>query len=419
MTPPDVLIIGAGLAGLHCARLLQRDGLSCHLIEAAEAPGGRIRTDRVEGFLLDRGFQVLLTAYPEARAAFDYGKLGLQPFYDGVLVRYGGRFHRLANPFRRPAAALDTLTAPLGTVADKLRVARLRRTVTRLPLDRLLAREETTTAEALRRRYGFSEAMVDRFFRPFFGGIFLDRDLQASSRLFDFLFRMFAEGPAALPAEGMEALPRQLAARLAPGTVQYGLRAAAVTPEGVVLDDGTTRAARAVVVATEAPEAARLLGMPLAPTAARQTACLYYAATTPPLAEPVLVLNGDGEGLVNNLCVLSNVAPSYAPPGQALVSATIVGLPLATDDTLDTAVRVQLAEWFGAAVQGWRLLRLYRIPYALPEQAPPFLTPPARPARLAPGRYVCGDHRHTASINGALASGRLAARTVADDLRAP
>ncbi|MGI9176122.1 MAG: FAD-dependent oxidoreductase, partial [Rhodothermales bacterium] len=183
MTDTDVLIVGAGLAGLNCARHLHRRGIPFQLLEASDGVGGRVRTDRVDGFLLDRGFQVLLTAYPETRAALDYSALDLRPFYDGALIRTGGRFHRLADPLRRPLDAPATLLAPVGSLLDKLKVGWLRWNVLRGSVEDVFRRPEVTTLDALRHRWGFSEEMIDAFFRPFLGGILLDRDLQASSRM--------------------------------------------------------------------------------------------------------------------------------------------------------------------------------------------------------------------------------------------
>ncbi|MDX1548792.1 MAG: FAD-dependent oxidoreductase, partial [Rhodothermales bacterium] len=206
-TAPDVVVIGAGLAGLVCARTLHRAGRSVVVLDAADGVGGRIRTDVVEGFRLDRGFQALQTAYPEAQRQFDYAALGLRSFYPGALVRFDGRFHRLADPFRQLLDATGTILSPIGTFKDKLRVAKLRSELVNSSLADLFARDEMTTIEALRDRYHFSENIIERFFRPFFGGIFFDPALQTSSRMFDFVFRMFALGDTALPAEGMEALP--------------------------------------------------------------------------------------------------------------------------------------------------------------------------------------------------------------------
>jgi len=409
-----VVVVGAGLAGLCCARGLHRAGVPVAVIEAQDAVGGRVRTDLREGFRLDRGFQVLLTAYPEALAVLDYAALDLRPFLPGALVRRGSRFHRVSDPWRRPQDALTTLRAGVGTLGDKLRLARLRGNVRRGTLAELMARPQSSTLERLRRA-GFSEAMIDGFFRPFFGGILLDRSLAASSRMFDFVFRMMASGGVALPARGMGAIPEQLAGPLPHGSLRLGTAVDGVTPGGVRLVTGETLAARAVVLAVEGPEAARLLGRP-APPPPRSVVCVYFDAPEPPVGEPVLVLDGDGRGPVNNLCCPSLVAPDYAPAGHALVSATVLDGQALDDPTLEAAIREQLGDWFGAGVAGWRRLAVQRIPHAQPRQEPADLEPAERPVRVERGLYVCGDHRETASIQGAMASGRRAAEALIADL---
>ena len=255
----DVLIVGAGLAGLCCARRLQNQGIRCLLLEAANSVGGRIRTDVVDGFRLDRGFQVFLTSYPEAKQILDYDGLRLRSFLPGALVRHGGRFHQLTDPWRRPFAALRSLFSPIGSFADKLRVARLRSRSLKGTLEERFRDPETTTLKSLQDA-GFSTAMIERFFRPFLGGIFLDSELDTSSRMFHFVFRMFSLGSASLPAEGMEAIPRQLASGLPPDSVRLGTRVVGVQSGSVRLDTGEEIKGRAVVVATEGAGAAQLLG---------------------------------------------------------------------------------------------------------------------------------------------------------------
>jgi len=414
MNAPDVLVIGAGLAGLACARQLHRRGLSVQVLEASGRVGGRVRTEDVDGFRVDRGFQVLLTAYPEAQLALDYEALDLHAFYDGALVRYDGRFHRIADPFRHPFDVPKMLVGPIGTTADKLRVARIRRRLRRLTVPELMEREERTALEALRSRWAFSDSMIDRFFRPFFGGIFFDRSLGASSRMFEFLFKMFAEGQTVLPAGGMEQIPRQMRASLPADAVSLNATVEAVEGQTVTLEGGEVREAPAVVVATPAPEADRLIG-DVTPVEGRSTTCFYFAAPRSPVDDPVLVLNGDGVGPLNNVAVPSDVAPGYAPDGEALVAAVVVGAPSEPEEGLRRTVRDQLVDWFGLEAGGWRHLRTVEIAYALPDQSPPFLSAPRRPVRRRPGLYVCGDHRRTGSINGAIASGRDAARAVVAD----
>ncbi len=413
---PDVLILGAGLSGLTCARHLQEAGLSVTVLEASDDVGGRVRTDEYRGFLLDRGFQVLLKAYPEVREEMDYRALDLQRFYDGALVRFDGRFHRLADPFRHPMDAPGTVFSPIGTFLDKMKVARARAKLTKEPLEDLFQREEVTTEEALRNRWGFSDRMIDRFFRPFFGGVFFNRSLRASSRMFEFTFRMFASDDTVLPARGMQALPNHVAAQLQPDTITFNTSVREVNGTTVVDSKGNEHRGKAVVVATDASMACSLLNDRSIDCGHTSTTNLYYAAEKAPVDEPILVLNADDEGPVNNLAVLSNVTPTYAPSGAALISVAVLGNPPVSDDALERQVREQLKRWFGADVDRWLHLKTYRIAHALPDQEPPFLTSPIRSLRIRPGQYVCGDHRATGSVNGAVASGRKAAADVLDDL---
>jgi phytoene dehydrogenase-like protein len=406
----QVVIIGAGIAGLCCALRLQEKDIPCVVLEASDAPGGRVRTDRVDGFLLDRGFQVLLTAYPEARRLLDYRALRLRTFAPGALVRIQDKLHRLSDPFRQPWTLPATLLAPVGSLADKLAIARLRSRVRQGPVEEIWKRPETSSLEALQ-NFGFTQRMIDSFFRPFFGGIFLETELATSSRMLEFVFRMFSEGWAALPAAGMGAISEQLAARLTPGTVRLEARVEGIGDGAVYLTRKRIPAA-AVVVATEATEAARLLS-DLHPPGFHDTACLYFAAPKAPVKKPLLVLNGEGGGPVDNLCVPSAVAPTYAPAGQALVSATVVGASGADEKDLESEVRRHLTSWFGIATADWRHLRTYRISLALPARKS--LEPAALPVRRKPGIYICGDHRETPSLQGAMVSGRRAAEAVGED----
>lgn len=411
---PDVLIVGAGLAGLACARYLHEHGRTFLLLEASDVIGGRVRTDDVDGFLLDRGFQVLLTAYPEARDLLDYGSLDLHSFYSGALVRFGGKFVRVTDPWRDPAVSLMTLFAPIGTFLDKLRIALLRQSVCSGSVDSLFTRPDTTTLGALRTA-GFSDEILDRFFRPFFGGVFLDANLGTSNRMFQFVFRMFSEGTAALPARGMQAIPGQLATSLPPGSIRTQTRVTRIEGTGVTLETGERIGGSAVVLATDGFEAARLIPDVPSPRFHSVT-CLYFGVDHPLVSAPILVLNGTGKGPINNLCFPNAIAPSYAPPNKTLVSVTVLGDPPDPDDMLEKSVRSQLSDWFGPTAGDWRHLRTYRIPRALPAEPPPLPPPTERDVRLWPGLYVCGDYRATASINGALFSGWRTGEAIVNNL---
>lgn len=410
MSAGPVAIVGAGLAGLRCAGLLADNGHEVVVYEASDGVGGRARTDSVGDFRLDRGFQVLLTAYPEAQRALDYGALGLGEFEPGAMVRMGDGFELFSDPLRRPRSTPAVLGSPVGTLADKLRLGWMRQELVSGRPDRILARPDRPARRALEER-GFSQGVIERFFRPFFGGVFIDPDLETSSRLMEIFFRCFASGSAALPSGGMGSMADQLAARLKPGTVHLEHRVAEIRPDGIRLEDGDWNGAAAVVVATEEREACRLLGTE-PPSDGRTTSCVYFDAPEEDLSGRLLVLAPPGEGPVNELAVPSSVADGYAPRGRSLVSASAVGAQAGRDDLLE-AVTAQLAGWFGPRTVGrWRHLATRRVEYALPDFVPGRFEKGGLRPRLDSGVFVCGDHRESPSIQGALVSGRKAAEAV-------
>jgi phytoene dehydrogenase-like protein len=425
----EVVIIGAGLAGLSCALSLEAAGLPAALLEASDGPGGRVRTDVVEGFRLDRGFQVMLTAYPDARRLLDYGGLQLRKFEAGALVWHGGRFHRFADPFRDPWGGARFVFDPIVSWKDKLQVGNLRNWVQRGDWTEMFTRPEKTTSDYLQ-AVPFSTKIIERFFEPFFGGIFLERELVTSSRFFEFLFRMFSVGDTVVPAAGMEQIPLQLAAKLPAGALVTDARVEKVTRNTqsfqVDIAGGKALEARAVVLAVAGNEANPLLagvgGWSVPEVRAwNKTTAFYFAAQKAPVEEPIILLNGEGRGVgpVNNVAVMSAASPAYAPPGAHLVVASVVGE--APGDRagvvrLEGAVRDHLRQWFGPVVDSWRTLQAYPLVRALPQQR--HAEWEQTPVRLGGtgGVYMCGDYRETASIQGALASGRRAAEAVIQDL---
>ena len=416
MERTEVIIIGAGMAGLCCARRLVESGVRVTILEATDGVGGRVRTDVVEGFRLDRGFQVLLTAYPEARRILDYEALELKPFYPGSLVRVGTKWHQMADPWHEPWAALRSFSNPVGTRWDKLKAGLLS---LKLNTGQALPRAQSvdvSTLTYLQRR--FSPAMIERFFRPFLAGVLLDRELEAGSRWFEWLYRLFSTGQVAVPALGMEEIPRQLAEALPRGTLRLQSRVEALFADRQIvrLAGGGEMSARAVVVASD-PGAAALLADPLiAPAEGREVRAWWFAARAPSHQQPMLYLNGNGTGPINNAAWLSNVSREYAPPGQALLNVTTLPGMDGWDDEL--AVRRQLRDWFGPITDDWRLLREDLIRQALPVTAQLQPRFEGRPARLSRGLFVCGDHHSTASLNGAMLSGRRAADAVLDEFSA-
>lgn len=407
-TQCDVVIVGAGLAGLCAAWEIQRKGFSVVVVEASDAVGGRVRTDIVDGFQLDRGFQVMLTAYPELQNQVDLRALDLRPFDPGALVWINGKGHVVSDPFRKPKTLLATTFAPIGTVFDKARIVALRTRVLRKKSPALLAGQDVSTDVALR-AFGFSATIINRFFRPLFGGIQLDPHLATSRRMFDVIFKSLSEGESVLPSRGMQALPLQLASRLSEGTIRLNTRVSEILGSSVVLDSGEIISARAVVVATDGPTASSLLGLPRVDS--RKVGCVYFSADTPPTDEKLVVLDGTGNGPVLNVAVLSNIAPSYAPANKHLIVAALPGV---TDGSLEAKSRDQLRSWWGPQVDTWKHLRTYVIDHGGPVQQPPFS--PKQRVNLGNGQFVCGDHRDTGSIQGAMYSGRRCGEAVVRSL---
>ncbi|MFN8027203.1 MAG: NAD(P)/FAD-dependent oxidoreductase [Acidimicrobiia bacterium] len=403
-------IVGAGLAGLACARALSFRGIEVAVLEAADGVGGRVRTDARDGFLLDRGFQVALTAYPELQHQLDTRKLALQRFEPGALVRVNGKLRHVTDPQRRPRHAFATAVAPVGSPLDKARLLKLVTDIRRgSPADLLrkppAGTDDPTTLEALVAR-GFSDTMIDEFFVPLLGGIQLDPLLEVPFRRAAVILRMLAEGDAAVPAAGMQAIPDQLAADVPAGAIRLGTTVAAVDGTTAVLEGGKRVTAKALVVATEGPGAVQLLGLPR--VASRAVTAVYFAADAPPVPDKLVMLDGDRSGPAGTVAVMSNVAPSYAPSGRALVVAEVLG-PVDREG-VESAVRQQLRGWFGGAVDGWEHLHTYRIAHAHPDQRPGFS--PKQRVDLGDGVFVCGDHRDTPAIQGALFSGKRTAAAV-------
>ncbi|MDZ7701771.1 MAG: NAD(P)/FAD-dependent oxidoreductase [Halobacteriales archaeon] len=417
-----VAVVGGGLAGLVAARHLADAGREVTVFEREPTVGGRVRSREVEGFTLDRGFQVLFTSYPDARRELDLDALDLRTFPPGAIVARPGRRSTVADPLRDPGAALETLRSDAGSLGDKLRLLALALELRWREYGSIFPGPDRSIREALARR-GFSERFVDAFVAPFYGGITLDRSLSTAAAVFEYTFKALAEGQAAVPAAGMGAIPDQLAerARSAGATIETGRAVTGLsTEEGgpvTVELDGETVEVDAAVVATDPSTARELTGVNAIPTEARGCVTQYYALPVDVSLDTGgrLLLNADGDA-PNHVAPLSAVAPEYAPEGRQLLAATFLGR-----DVADEADEAELAELSRSALASWYPDRRFdelstlatdRIPFAQFDQPPgshaglPAIDAPDGPVVLA------GDYTRWSSIQGALRSGRLAAHAV-------
>jgi phytoene dehydrogenase-like protein len=423
----DVIVVGAGVAGLAAAGHLTRAGLTTTVLEATPAIGGRMTTEKIDGFRLDRTAPLLSTSYPELRRTPGLDTLPLRPFAPGVLLHADGHHHRAgATPTLRSArgaltAARALASAPrlprnqgrLGSPADQSRLAMALGRLAATAPERLATRAEVAMAEALATR-GFPPRTIDGFVRPLLAALLADPALQTSSRCADLALHAFATGRLCIPEGGADTLPELLAAALPPGTVRTGVRATAVSTTSVTTADHGELPCRSVVLATDARSAAELLPGLRVPEFHPVTV-LHHATDEAPLGEPALLLDADRGGPVSHTAVISQVDPARAPAGRALITSTVLGTP-PDPAHLDATVRAHLARLYRTSTTRWELLAVHHTPEAVPAMPAPH--DPRRPVRLLAGLYVCGDHRDTSTVQGALHSARRAAHAVLTDLDA-
>jgi phytoene dehydrogenase-like protein len=400
------VVVGAGLAGLNAAHHLTESGLDVVVVEASDGIGGRIRTDVVDGFLLDRGFQLYNPAYPEGARALDHEALNLQPFFAGAVLSTDDGPRWLVDPRREARSALRNLRTPLGPLGTLQTLRYLTGCAVTDPAE-IRERPDVPTAEAFRRAH-IGDRPTRILLRPFLAGVLADAELATSRRFTDFVLRSLARGTPAVPAAGMQAIPDQLARPLR-SRIFRNTPAVCVSADRVRTAAGDVQC-EAVVVATDPATAATLVpGLP-APTM-RSLTTWYFAIEEHDLygGKPVLIVDSSGRGPVTNAVAMSYAAPGYAPPGRHLVQATAVGAH--PEDPTD--VRIHLAQMYGVPTGHWELIAHYPVAEALPAAVPPFTV---RSPQEFDGIVVAGDHRDTPSIQGALVSGRRAARAVREQV---
>ncbi|MBL1105977.1 FAD-dependent oxidoreductase [Streptomyces sp. 5-8] len=432
----DVVIVGAGIAGLSAAHRLTTAGVTTAVLEAAPYVGGRMSTEKVDGFRLDRIGQLLSTSYPELRLTPGLDTLSLRAFAPGVLLHRDGRAHRalppaaggsargargalhvvraLAGAPRSAAGTPGRAAAPVGGAVDQARLGAALGRIAATPVERILARPEMPAAQALAQR-GVPARTVDGFLRPLLAALLCDPELTTSSRCADLALRAFAGGRLCVPEGGAEMLPELLARGLPAGTVRTGVRVTSVSTNKVTTAEHGEIRCRAVLLATDARAAAELLPGLRVPDFHPVTVVHHTTddATAVFATGTSLLLDADRGGPVAHTAVLSSVDPSRAPAGRALISSTVLGPP---PEGVDTAVRIHLSRLYGTSTRRWETLAVHHTPEAVPAMRPPHDL--RRPVRLLAGLYVCGDHRDTSTVQGALHSAHRAASAILADLGA-
>jgi len=408
----DVIVIGAGLAGLRCATRLAEAGLDVVVLEASDVVGGRQRTDVIDGFRLDRGFQVLNPAYPAVKRWVDVDALDLQRFPVGVRVRREDKTVELRHPLRHPASILTTLRSGVVTAADAAALTRWVLPVLARPrsvISAAIAGADVSLSEGWDRA-GLRGPLRTEVLESFLAGVLADDRGETSDAFAKLLVRMFVLGSPGVPAQGIGALPAQLAARAeaAGASIRLGARVARVSTRVVDIQGGDSLRGRAIVVAVGPEVAADLIDIPRPATRSLQT--WWFATDAAPTTAATLAVDGRRRGPIVNTVVMSNCAPSYAPAGMHLIEATCLLSSSSGGAPAEAEVRRQLGQIWDADVASWRLIRRDDIPDALPAQPPPLRV--TKSVRVSDGLYVAGDHRDTASIQGALVSGERAARAV-------
>jgi protoporphyrinogen oxidase len=401
--PKSVAVIGAGVSGLIAAIELEKAGFEVTIYDGNNQVGGRVVSIEEENRILDRGFQVMLTAYPAVQKYLDLKALKLRKFQPGALVYQNGGAYRFGDPLRKFGFALSTLVAPFATIKDKWNVFRLRNEVLKMSEDEIFASPEKTTIEYLR-DYGFSNQIIDGFFKPFYGGIFLEDDLTTSSRMFLFVFKMFSKGSAAVPEEGIGAISEQLASRIN-GEIRLGQKVISRNQTSLQTDSGIEESYDAIILAHVTDEGVKWHG------------CrnLYFKTPVSSIRAPLIGLVADENTWINNLHFptdLKRKPPKY--PEWSVLSVTVLNHLDVADETLVDRVKRELENYCG--IEETEFLYLFDIPKALPVLNDLKYAPDEADIRSTEPRVYCiGDHTANASLNAAMLSGAKAAELLIRD----
>ena len=401
LSSPEFLVVGAGLAGLTAAKVLSQSGREVLLLEKSDGVGGRVRTDQYKDFLLDRGFQVLLTAYPELPKHLNLSLLRLHSFESGATIFSDGHFSKVGDPFRNVSSIMSTAFTKTIGMQDKIKLLKLRNSLIGRKKIYFQQKDDKRILETFE-ELGFTSKAIISFFKPLVGGIQLDPSLSGSTRLCFLVLKMLFIGDAAIPSRGMGAISEQLSKQINESSIRLTSPVDKVEGKKVILESGESFLPSNLIIATEGPATAKLLGQesPLS----RSVSCIYFSAPQAPSSSKAILLNGEKNGPALNVAIMSNISPSYSKNGKALIAVAIPNT--IKPDSMEN-VLIQMRKWFGDSVDSWEHIKTYSIEHGQPDLRPgdPF----RKSIKNSEGVYICGDHRDTPSIQGALVSGRRTA----------
>ncbi|NNF34583.1 MAG: FAD-dependent oxidoreductase [Saprospiraceae bacterium] len=401
-----VIIIGAGIAGLTAAIELEKNGFSPMIYEASDKVGGRVKTDHIDGYRLDHGFQVLLTAYPEAQQYLNYEALDLKTFFPGAVIYDGNETFALSDPLRQPSTLFTMLMSPVGTFSDKIKMWSMSRMLKKKSLDQIFMENEMSTLQYLK-DYGFTEKIINHFFKPFFSGIFLENELSTSSRMFEFVFKMFSEGNAAIPAKGMQEIPNQLFTQLKNTQIHFNKKVDRVEGQRIISVDGEKVEADKIIIATDPYKI--LPGLSSQTQEYHAVVNLYFSVDQSVIQKPLIGLVSKKDALINNFNYMTDVSKDYAPENKCLLSISIVKDTHLKGEELINRVKEEFSRLTGEDHNTMQFLKMYHIRKALPvlDDIQTDIQPTA--TRIQSKVFLAGDYLLNGSLNAAMVSGRSAA----------
>ncbi|GAA0877126.1 NAD(P)/FAD-dependent oxidoreductase [Algoriphagus jejuensis] len=407
MEKEKIYIIGAGLAGLVAALELEKAGFSPVILESSNRIGGRIKTDEVDGFLLDHGFQVLNTAYPELKRYLDLSALQLKAFLPGAVVFDKNELYIISDPMRDPFQLVGMAFSKVGTLRDKLRLFTLARELKKKTNEEIFDDLSLPTHQYLK-NYGFSDQIIHNFFKPFFRGIFLEKHLNTSSRMFEFVFKMFSIGHAAVPEKGMGEIPAMIRRQLSKTQLYFNTPVNQVKGKTIHLENGDVLEADRIVIAVQPDRVMRQLqGQFSAP---QQVINLYFSLQKSFIGKPMIGLL-TGNHLINNIAFMDDVSKSYSKNGRALLSVSILSSELEEADLIK-AVKSEL-EWIsGVSAEYFQFVKAFCVSHALPFLEDLKYSIPMTECKITDHVYLAGDYLLNGSINAAMTSGRIAAEAI-------